>query len=236
MVLCPGASAPLFAQEPPAKPTGTLVANPTVVQAGVRPNLTWNINYPIVNIEDEVDIEPPGTMRPKRDLKMEVRVLGASVKWVQYNSKGVVLNWKWVPTEAQIRSSTHSQFTRIFYNTQDKVKPSQIVFSETAKKGVAIDFAGRYYWENKWSTLFMSTNKSSQNVIALKNGDIPPTTVPLYQQPTISDFIKPYLDNAGRIKIGPMDVIYLMELTHTDKRDGGFDLQDLALLVTFKRP
>ena len=62
----------------------------------------------------------------------------------------------------------------------------------------------------------------------------PPTSSPLYQQPTIEDFIRQYLDGEGRIKIGPRDVIYLMELTHTNKQEGGFDLQDLALLVTFK--
>jgi hypothetical protein len=57
----------------------------------------------------------------------------------------------------------------------------------------------------------------------------------LYQQPTVEDFIKPYLDSNGKIKIGPMDVIYLMELTHTNKYDAGFDLQDLCLLVTFRK-
>ncbi|MEZ5434456.1 MAG: hypothetical protein R3F31_25480 [Verrucomicrobiales bacterium] len=64
--------------------------------------------------------------------------------------------------------------------------------------------------------------------------DTPPTTTPLYQQPTLESFLRPYLDDNGNIKIGPMDVIYLMELTHTDRNNGGFDLQDLVILVTFQ--
>ena len=47
-------------------------------------------------------------------------------------------------------------------------------------------------------------------------------------------FLKPYLDASKKVRIGPMDVIIFMELTHTSTADVGYDEQDLVLLVTFR--
>jgi len=218
------------AQQDPLVPVGSLSANPSFVQVGMKPNLTWNVTYPEV-VKDIVTVTPPGTLTPKQKVVMDVRVIGASVKLTWTNNWGQVTRWEWVPTEALI-SVAGASYSRIFYNTQDKVVGSKIVHTSTVQSGKSINFGGRYYLDG-WSTLYTSTN-SSKNVVALVDGDTPPTTTPLYQQPTIEDFIKPYLDGQGRVKIGPKDVIYLMELTHTNKNDGGFDLQDLALLVTFR--
>jgi len=219
------------AQQDPIVPVGSLSANPSFVQVGMKPNLTWNITYPEV-VKDIVTVTPPGTLTPKQKVVMDVRVIGASVKLTWTNNWGQVTRWEWVPTEALI-SVGGASYSRIFYNTQDKVVGSKIVYTSTVQSGKSINFGGRYYLDNKWSTFYSSTN-SSKNVVALLDGDTPPTTTPLYQQPTIEDFIKPYLDGQGKVKIGPKDVIYLMELTHTNKNDGGFDLQDLALIVTFR--
>ena len=215
----------------PAVPVGWLTASPGFVQAGTKPNLEWGITYPSV-IKDIIKITPPGTCTPKVKVKMDVRVIGASVKVVWLNAWGTVTKWEWAPAEAQV-SINNSSYSRIFYDTHDDVKPAKVIYTKTVPANQPINFAGRYYFSSDWSTLFKSTSASG-NVVALVNGDTPPTTTPLYQQPTIESFIKPYLDGQGRIKIGPRDVIYLMELTHTNKNDGGFDLQDLAVLVTFQ--
>ncbi|MBX3740280.1 MAG: hypothetical protein KF712_04770 [Akkermansiaceae bacterium] len=217
-----------LAQDPPV-PVGRLDTSATLVRAGTKPTLNWDITYPAV-VKDIIKITPPGTCTPKVKVNMDVRVVGASVKVVWLNAWGIVTKWEWAPTQASV-SINNSSYSEIFYNTQDKVKPGTVVYNQKVNANQPINFAGRYNF-NGWSNQFTST--SGQNVIALVNGDTPPTTTPLYQQPTIEDFIKPYLDGQGRIKIGPKDVIYLMELTHTNKNDGGFDLQDLALLVTFQ--
>lgn len=227
--LCTALTSRSSAQDP-AVPVGWLSATPTQVQVGAKPNITWGITYPAV-VKDIVTITPPGTVTPKKKVKMDVRVIGASVKVVWLNSWGIVTKWEWAPTEAQV-SVNNSSYSRIFYNIQSLVNPNTVVYTRTVSSGQPVNFAGRYYWDNSWSTTYRSN--SGQNVIALVNGDTPPTTTPLYQQPTIEDFIKPYLDGQGRIKIGPKDVLYLMELTHTNKNDGGFDLQDLVLLATFE--
>ncbi|MGC4016082.1 MAG: hypothetical protein QM755_16385 [Luteolibacter sp.] len=207
----------------PAIPVGSLTAFPTVVQTGTHPTLTWGITYPSI-VQDVVTITPPGVLTPKQDIYIDVRVLGASV----------ATSTAYYPVEAQVKYDTGA-WTRIFYDKQTKVNPSTIVYTRLAAKNKTINFGGRYYYNNAWSTFYNTTQTSTNQVVALVNGDTPPSTLPDYNQPTIESFLKPYLDSTGKIKIGPMDVIYLFELTHTDTRDSGFDLQDLCLLVTFRK-
>ena len=80
-------------EETPLIPIGSLSAFPTIVQTGTKPQLTWDITLP-ETVDDIVDIEPPGTVRPKRCLIMDVRVLGASVKRVWLRN-GQVVDWEW---------------------------------------------------------------------------------------------------------------------------------------------
>lgn len=215
----------------PLIPSGNLSAFPTIVQAGTHPTLTWDVTLP-ESVSDVVTITPPGTLTPNRCLIMDVRILGASVKRVWLNSQGKVTKWEWVPTEAQMNYN-NTGYTRLFYNTHDKVNPNTIIRTLAVDEGASINFGGRYVLSSgAWSTWYSTTN-SQYNVVALKDGDTPPTTTPLYQQPSIESFILPYLDDEGKINLGARDVIILMELTHTDRNDGGFDLQDLAILVTF---
>jgi hypothetical protein len=120
-----------------------------------------------------------------------------------------------------------------FFDTNDRVNPNKIVWSTKLASGDTLDFSGRYVrYNGYWSSSFDSRS-ASQNVRALRNGDVPPTTTPLYQQPSIESFLLPFLDSEGKIKIGSRDVIYLVELTHTDANSSGFDLQDLVFLVSF---
>lgn len=218
-------------EQTPLIPVGSLTAFPTIVQTGTKPQLTWDITLP-ETIDDVVEVQPPGTVIPNRCLMMDVRILGASVKRVWLNSRGEVTDWEWVPTEARINYNGGG-YNRIFFDTQDDVNPNRIVHSQTVEAGHTINFGGRYVKSNgSWSTWYSSTN-STYNVVALRDGDTPPTTTPLYQQPTIESFLLPYLDEDGDITLGARDIIYLIELTHTDRNHGGFDLQDLAILLTF---
>lgn len=221
----------VYAQdETPIIPVGSLSAFPTIVQTGTHPQLTWDITIP-EPFDDVVEIEPPGTLVPKRCLIMDVRVLGASVKRV-WTKNGKIVDWEWVPTEAQLKYNSQS-YSRIFFDTNDDVNPNRVVHTQVAQKNSTVNFGSRYVKsDGSWSTWYSTTN-SSQNVVALKDGDTPPTTTPMYQQPTIESFILPYLDEEGNITLGARDVIILMELTHTDPDHGGFDLQDMALLVSF---
>lgn len=210
----------------PLIPTGALTAFPLIVQPGTRPQLTWKIAYPSI-VQDVVNVEQAGTIVPKEELCVEVRVLGAGVTATSGSG------FTFVPTEAQL-SYDGGAYTRIFYGSNNNVKPNQTVYKGTVLAGKKLRFGGRYYHNRKWGPYFNSQS-GTLNIRTLFNGEVPPTTYPLHSAPTLQSFLRPYLDSQGRVKIGPMDVIVFMELTHSDSQRSapGYDLQDMVLLVTF---
>ncbi len=228
--LCALAPSSLPAQNTvPMMPAGWLTAFPTIVQTGTKPTLTWGINYPSI-VDDYIDIIPPSTVKTTEVLDCEVRILGAGVT-VTTNNNG----FSFVPTEAQL-SYAGGSYTRIFYGTNLNVNPNTVVWSRTnIPKNTLLRFGGRYYYNNQWGPYFNSQG-NTQNVRTLMNGQTPPSNIPDYGAPSLETFLLPYLGPDGKVKIGPMDVIVFMELTHTDSQmsDPGYDLQDMVLLVTFK--
>ena len=215
-------------QTSPPVPVGWLSASPGFVRAGSNPQLKWSITHPATVI-DYVNVGT-NTVTPRQELDMEIRVLGAGV--TSSSSDGSKLTF--VPTEA-IFSYDGGSFQRIFFGTNHDVDPAKVVRSGVVLPGKSLRFGGRYYWNSKWSTAYTSSS-GTQNVRTLVNGDTPPTAYALHTAPTLENFIKPYLDASGKVRIGPMDVIVFMELTHTDSQSNqlGYDLQDMVLLVTFK--
>lgn len=210
----------------PLIPVGTLDAFPTLVQTGTHPTLTWDIQYPeaapdVVTVDPDVD-----TVTPNTDLCMEVTVLGASYQIGTRRGKPV---WGYVQAQVRVGGGSWNQF---FYNTQDKVKPNQTYFSSSVPAGQEIDFRARSYNGSRWLD-WRSTGYQTENVIALVNGQRPPSTIPAFNQGNIESFLDPYLDAGGYINIGPKDVIYLIELGQTNTSSSGFDLQDLVVLASF---
>ena len=214
----------------PSIPVGWLTAYPTVVQTGTKPTLTWSINYPSI-VKDYVIVTPPGTVTPKQNLICDVRILGAGV--TTQNSDGTI---NYIRTKGQMKFNGSSSWTTVFdgKNTDTIVQQQGIIKTYNVTANQAINFAGQYYWNNAWST--QRTSTSSVYVKALVNGDTCPSRVPDYNAPSLEKFLKPYLDASKKIRIGPMDVIIFMELTHTSTADVGYDEQDLVLLVTFRTP
>lgn len=214
----------------PSVPVGSLTAFPTVVQTGTKPTLTWSINYPSV-VKDYVTVSPPGTVTPKQNLICDIRILGAGV--TTQNSNGTI---NYIQTKGQMKFNGSSSWTTIFdgRNTDSIVQKQGIIKTYNVTANKTIDFAGQYYWNNSWST--QRTSLSGSYVKALVNGDTCPARVPDYNAPSLESFIKPYLDASRKVRIGPMDVIIFMELTHTNTSDVGYDEQDLVMLVTFRTP
>ncbi|GAA5127451.1 hypothetical protein GCM10023212_32340 [Luteolibacter yonseiensis] len=238
----------------PADLTGSLVANPAMVQAGQSPKLIWSISYPsvvkqYVKITPSVPTDPggggdggqPGTIIPLQNLYADVRIIGQGVTVTSNNS-----GYTFVPTQATMSINSTTDFREIFYGTNPQINPGAViniknVFGTTytnnlIQSGKAIRFGGRYKYNNAWGTYYKS-NDGTDNVRFLVSGDRPPSNVPQYNAPSLESFLRPYLDATGKVKIGPMDVIVFMELTHSSsqKSDPGYDLQDLVLLVTFRK-
>ncbi|MEI7910409.1 MAG: hypothetical protein WCK77_12290 [Verrucomicrobiota bacterium] len=214
----------------PSVPFGKLTASPTMVQAGTKPDLTWNITYPL-SVKDVVTVSTPPGITPKQDLICDVRMIGAGV--TTKNARGTTI---YVQTLGQILYNGSSSWSTIFngFNTDRIVQQQGIVISFTANANKPINFGGYYITNNVSSVTY--TSRIGDNVRFQFNGDTPPANLPGYNSPSLAGFVKPYLDASGRIKIGPMDVIVFMELTTANKATLGYDLQDLVMLVTFRNP
>lgn len=231
VAMCAFVSPQLRAQTNPSIPVGSLSAFPTVVQTGTKPTLTWSINYPSI-VEDFVTVSPPATVTPKENLVCRIRILGLGV--TSLNSNGTITYYR---TRARIRYNGSTSWNDIYdgKQTDSIVQQQGIVKTYTVNKNQPMDFGGQYYNSNAWQTFYSSL--SGDNVRTLVNGATPPSNVPDYNAPSLEKFLKPYLDSTGKVKIGPMDVIVFMELTHTSsqKSNIGYDLQDCVMLITYSK-
>ena len=224
----------------PSIPVGTLTANPTVVQTGTYPTLTWSINYPSV-VKNYVTITPGGgTVTPLQNLICDIRVLGLGV--TTQNSNGSV---NYIETKALIKYNGSSSWTTLYdgKETDTLVQQQGIVKTYNVTANKPMDFGGQYYWNNSWQAVsnspsgaqsFVSSLTSPTQVWSLVNGDLCPNKVPAYGAPSLETFLKSYLDSSNHVVIGPMDVIIFMELTDTTTTATGYDQQDCVLLVSFR--
>ena len=219
------------AQTYPLVPVGTFSVFPTIVKTGAKPTLTWSITYPSV-IKDYVTITPPATITPKQNLICDIRILGAGV--TTQNANGSI---NYIETKGQIQYNGSSSWTTIFDGKQtDTLVQNQGILPLFTGKSVTLNkplnFGGYYIWNGSNGPQFYST--SGTNIRTLVNGDPCPSYLPAYNAPSLSQFLKPYLDASNHVRIGPMDVIIFMELTDTDSNAVGYDYQDLVFLVTFR--
>lgn len=213
----------------PAVPGGWLTAFPTIVQTGTKPTLTWSIRYPST-VANYVTIGPDGTVTTTDQLDVDIRVIGSGVTTGGCSGN----NTSWVPAQAML-SVNGGTFLSIFYGTNPQVNPNTLVWSKRVNKNTTFRFGGRYYASGAWSTTYLASS-TTNNIRVLRNGEIPPTAYPLHTSGSLKSFMAPYLDGSGRIKIGPLDLIIMMELTQSDANLASpcYNLQDVVLLATFK--
>lgn len=211
----------------PSVPVGFMSANPTIVPTGTKTNLTWSILYPS-KVSEVAHINPPGDIViTQKNTYVSVQPIGTGV-----TSCDVTQGSGPFFTDARM-SVNGGAYVQLFYGTQANIDPAYSLYIKKLGVGNTIDFSGRYVMANgSWSPLYSSKSSNFQ-VVALVNGDTPPTTLPLYQSSSLASYLSPYLDGAGKVKIGPMSVIILMELGQTNHSSTCFDYQDMVLLVTF---
>lgn len=209
----------------PLEPIGVMSAFPSVVQTGTKPTLTWSILYPS-KVSDLATITPPGTITiDKNNTTVTVQPIGTGVTACD-PTQGVE------PLSVDARLSLNgSSYQQIFYGTQLDINPSWVLYSKKLDKGDKVDFGGRFVKFNQWSPLY-TTRSANYQVIALVNGDTPPTSFQLHNSPLLANYLKPYLDASGKVNIGPLSILILMELGQNDHNLECFDYQDMALLVT----
>ncbi len=202
-------------------PRGTLSVDKDLVRVGTRSNLAWNIEYPAA-IVDIVEVEPTGTITPKKTLKMRVRVIG-----VAFQSGNTLL-----PLDAWW-SLNNGGWQNFFYGTGPTVNSSAILIDQKVKKNDTIDFGARGWGGSSWLP-FNHTKSPTQYVTVLGKGSKAPAYAPAYNQNSVTSFLRPYIDGAGRINIGEKDLIILWESSTATPGSTYFDMQDLVVLVSFE--
>lgn len=210
----------------PTVPAGWLSAYPTIVQTGTHPTLSWSITHPS-NLATYVTIGAPATLTTLGQLDVDIRVIGAGVT----TGSSAGNNTNWVATEALV-GVDGGAYKSLFYGVNSEVNPNALVWSKRVASGTVFRFGGRYFAGGAWSTTYNSSN--GNNVRILRNGDYPPTAYPLSTSAQVKPFMAPYLDGGGRIKIGPLDAIVMMELTQPESNSNSefYNLQDMVLLMT----
>jgi hypothetical protein len=211
----------------PAVPGGWLTAFPTIVQTGTKPTLTWSITHPS-DVVRYVSIDADETVTALDQIDVDIRVIGSGVTTGGCASS----NTNWVPAQAML-SVNGAGFVSIFYGNNTQVNPDALVWSKRVNAGTTFRFGGRYYANGAWSQAYYG-NETDNNIRVLRNGDYPPTAYALETNDGVKPFMLPYLDGAGRIKIGPLDLIIMMELTQDDANMNSlcYNLQDMVLLMT----
>jgi len=198
-------------------PTGKLNVDRTLVRVGARSNLAWDITYPKRLVETN--------LITTTTVKMRVRALG-----VAFQSGSTLL-----PFEGSW-SKNSSAWTVFFNGKGPSVVPTNVLVDTVMNPGDQIRFRARGGANANGTSWFphRQTNNSDPYAVVLKNGDRPPDYAPAYNQGSVRSFMTPYLDNTGKIKIGPQDLIVLFEGSTAAPGTAFFDMQDLVLLVSFE--
>lgn len=208
----------------PEMPVGIMSAFPTTVQTGTKPTLTWNIMHPS-RVGDIAIVNPPGTIIPTQKVYITVQPIGNGVTDCVTTDDSLEYY-----TDARV-SYNGGPYEQIFYGVMDDVDPAHKLYVKKLVANETIDFGGRYVKNNQW-TPFFTTRSSNMQVVALVDGDIPPTTFALHESPRFKNYLKPYFDSSGRVRVGPLSLLIMMELASTDRSEHCFDCQDQVLLVT----
>ena len=89
----------------------------------------------------------------------------------------------------------------------------------------SITDSGNSYIDNQ----FWSTNENQ--VLTLINGDTPPEFSCNGLQLTPEQCIQEYINENGLVTLNDNQVLYLFELTHTNRSNSGFNMQDMIVLA-----
>lgn len=222
-------------------PTGNLNVDRTLVRAGSISQLDWKIQHPNELLKNQ----------------MRVRVLGSSFH-INRGNNGGGNNGDGVDSSNTGNSGTYdpsgtyddesklgkaimlpievkwqlnnSSWILLFSGTQSDVNPLKVVLNTAIKPSDIINFGARGYRDQKWLP-FYSTATPTPNVVTLENGDTLPTII---RQRPIENILRPYTTADNKVQIGIHDLLILVEVGQTNTSYADFNLQDVAILVTFE--
>lgn len=209
-----------------AAPTGTISVDQTVLREGDIPRLTWNVNIPVTDIEEIIEITPTGggggddgvipggTITAQTDLRAEVFMIGTAVS----NHRQRTDTWV----------NLGSSWSRVYYGYGTDLDPTVPRLTVQVSSGTQVRFAARYEGGNYYYN-------TEPNVLLMTNGAVPSPKHGWGGDTSMEDYVRPYLDENGAMDLGEFDIMFAAELTHSQqyKDQAGYDSNDSIVLVRF---
>jgi hypothetical protein len=180
------------------------------------------------------------TVTPTEDFTCEIRILGAAITSGSTN----------LPVTMQVKiSGWEDPFGSWNLPVDANVNDGQAhVYdcSDLYSAGTQIDLRAKS-WEKKswwysgssnshWTTLMSQSTDAvphSDNIRALRNGDLVPDVPGMSNQSSIEDFVAQYINlSTGTMQMADNQVIYLFELGTNNLNSSSADFQDLVVLLT----
>lgn len=215
-------------------PTGYLDASSLLVRATSKVSLDWKVDFPAPEeIEEIVDIDPgDDTVTSNVETSVKIRLLGAG-----YGS-AYAAGW----LESWVKFSDEWFATKFFEGTGDSVNPNRVLKNRKVDAGVEMNMgfrgtvsanANTPWWRRTWND-WRLMGVGHGGILLLQDGDPAPQFSPeTSNQLSAKTFLLPYLSADGQsIKIGPKDVVVLVDLNRSSAAEGA-DYQDLVILMSF---
>ena len=118
---------------------------------------------------------PDDTFTPKRQVKMDVRMIGADYRYDSTRFK---------PVQVEVRVAGGS-WTRIFSNIHSTILPSKIIHTRTVNANQKVEFRFRGSTDTGYSNWNSYRYGPDLMVAFMAHGDMPPTYAP-YLSPVVS--------------------------------------------------
>ena len=245
---------PALAENPgthgdPYMPVGKLHVSKRLVRTGVKPLLSWEIQYPR-SATDVVNFDIDGGVTPKVPVLMQIRVAGKNNNGHGNNADGVDVSnpgeGKGGPNGAVDESGAvddenkgssllvrngDGNWIDLLNQEFESATSGNSLYGEVIHPGDLIDFAVRVTTESGDSNLVQWTQANKYLVVGLVDGDPFPTP---NASAEISGLLSPYVNDEGTVVLGPREILCAFELDTTDPASDSYDLQDLVVIVTFK--
>lgn len=204
---------------------------PTVVLAPIMIAASAPVAENLVDTEPEpsplatlVEVGADKQITARKDLEVRIRTIGSAFK----------AGYTELPTALWIKSRMPCHaWELIHYDRAGDIDPREIICELDLPSGTTVDLAWRgRHVENRWLP-HQWTLEECTKVLCLKNGDSFPSELRDINDGAIDNFLAQHLGKAGRVVLGPRELLYLLEFGPGGPADEGPDFRDLALVVSF---
>jgi hypothetical protein len=233
----------------PYTPVGSLNVTRLLLRTGVKPMLSWEIEYPQLTL-DVVMRASKGGFTPKVPVLMQIRVAGKNNNGHGNNLDGVDVSNPGVGeggpngevdesgSDDDEKKVSHLMVSNGSGGWVDLLNQEFIgndskdtLYSAVIQPGELIDLAAQVTSASGESESFQWSQMNNYLAVGLVNGDPFPTTNAAAE---INGLLSPYVDDDRTVVIGPREMLCVFELNTSDPASDSYDLQDLVVVITFK--